>query len=232
VALAVTYPVTRIPVIRMKRAPLTAAALERRKPVWDAMSDVFLDTETRWAMPRIAFTLVQSGYEPEELDAIWRDEIVPECSWNLNQVAGEWAMFVLDEDALAPPAPGQKPLVERLWRGGVSTPSFIDGQWRAILDLRATLLALPPAQRAERTAMWTVFVHAYLEASLEKVLFLEKDLDALRATGASEEALVAAFQEVRPILRSLLLDDELPDEERRARDVRVAIGLAAQGVAL
>ena len=33
----------------MTRDPLTAAELERRKPVWDAMSDVFLDTETRWA---------------------------------------------------------------------------------------------------------------------------------------------------------------------------------------
>jgi hypothetical protein len=217
----------------MKRDPLTGAALERRKPVWDAMSDVFLDTETRSAMPRIAFTLVESGYGTEELDAIWHEEIVPECSWNLNQIAGEWAMFVLDEDALAARAAGRKPLVERLRPGGVSTPAFIDGQWRAILDLRAALLALPSEQRAERTAMWTVFLHAYLEASLEKVPFLEKDLEALRAvTGASEEALVAAFQEVRPILRSLLTDDELRDEERRARDVRVAIGLAAQGVAL
>jgi hypothetical protein len=225
VALAITDAVTR-----MKREPLTAAALERRKPVWDAMSDVFLDTETRWAMPRIAFTLVQSGYEPEELDAIWHDEIVPECAWNLSQIAGEWAMFVLDEEALAARAAGQKPLVERIV--GVSTPAFIDGQWRAILDLRAVLLALPSEQRAERTAMWTVFLHAYLEASLEKVLFLEKDLETLRATGASEEALVAAFQDVRPIFRSLLTDDELRDEERRARDVRVAIGLAAQGVVL
>ncbi len=214
----------------MTRDPLTAAELERRKPVWDAMSDVFLDTETRWAMPQIAFTLVESRYEPDELLAIWQDEIVPECAWNLSQVAGEWAMFVLDEEALAARAAGKKPLIERIV--GVSTPGFIDGQWRAILELRAALLELPSEQRAERTAMWTVFLHAYLEASLEKVLFLENDLDTLRATRASEEALVAAFQEVRPILRSLLTDDEVRDEERRARDVRVAIGLAAQGIAL
>jgi hypothetical protein len=214
----------------MSRMPLTADELERRKPVWDAMSDVFLDTETRWAFPRIAFALVASGYSKEELDAIWKGEIVPECAWNLDQVAGEWAMFVLDEDALAARAAGKKPLVERI--AGAPLLAVIDDQWRAILDLRDALLALPAEQRAERTAMWTAFLHAYLEASLEKVLFLERDLETLRATGASEEALVAVFLEVRPMLGSLLTDDERADEERRARDVRVAIGLATQGAAL
>ncbi|MDB5219205.1 MAG: hypothetical protein JWO86_7132 [Myxococcaceae bacterium] len=63
------------------------------------------------------------------------------------------------------------------------------------------------------------------------MLFLEKHVETLRATGASEEELVAAFLEVRPIFRTLLMDDELVDEERRARDVRVAIGLATQGTA-
>jgi hypothetical protein len=214
----------------MTREPLTAAELERRKPVWDAMSDVFLDTETRWALPRVALTLVESGYGLDELGAIWKDEIVPECAWNLSPIAGEWALFVLDEEALATRAAGRKPLVERIV--GASTPAFVDEQWRVILQLRAALLALPSEERKARSAMWTVFVHAYLEASLEKVLFLEKDLATLRATGISEGALVAAFHEVRPILRALLTDDELRDEERRARDVRVAIGLAAQGIAL
>lgn len=202
--------------------------LERRRPVWDAMSDAFLDTETRWAFPRIAKVLVESGYSKEELDAIWRDEIVPECAWNLRQVAGEWAMFVLDEEALAARAAGQKPLVERAARlVGASPPDWLDDQWRAIVALGEALVALPAAARAPRVAMWTAFMHAYLEASLEKVLFLEKDLEALRATGASEEAMVAAFQDVRSIFRTLLNDDERKDEERRARDVRVAIGLAA-----
>ena len=205
---------------------LSAAELERRKPVWDAMSDLFLDTETRWAIPRVALVLTRSGYSEDELDAIWHREIVPECAPNLRQVAGAWALFVVDEEALAARAAGKKPLVERV--AGVSAPDFLDGQWRAIEDLSATLLALPPGERAARTAMWTVFIHAYLEASLEKLPLLESHLDTLRATGASEEALVAAFQEVRPIFSSLLVAGELADEERRAREVRVAIALATQ----
>lgn len=209
--------------------PLPPSELERRKPVWNAMSDVFLDTETRWEMPNVAFVLVQSGYSEEQLDAIWQTEIVPECAWNLHQLVGEWALFVLDEEALAARAAGQKPLVEHIVP--VSAPDFLEGQWRAIKDLRKELLALPPDQRADRTVMWTAFVHAYLEESLEKMLFLENHVEKLRATGASEEALVAAFQEVRPIFRSLLIGDELLDEERRARDVRVAIGLATQAAA-
>jgi len=209
--------------------PLGPAELERRRPVWNAMSDVFLDAETRCSIPQVALVLAQSGYSEEELDAIWQDEIVPECAWNLRQVAGEWALFVLDEEALAARAAGNEPLVERVVP--VSAPDFLEGQWRAIKDLRKALLALPPDQRAARTAMWTVFVHAYLEASLEKLHFLEKHLETLRATGAAEEELVAAFREVRPILCSLLSEGELADEERRARDVRVAIGLAAHAPA-
>ncbi|MDB5219204.1 MAG: hypothetical protein JWO86_7131, partial [Myxococcaceae bacterium] len=50
---------------------------------------------------------------------------------------------------------------------GDSTPRFFDVLWRAILYLREALVALPPERRADPTAMWTAFVHAYLEASLE-----------------------------------------------------------------
>jgi hypothetical protein len=210
-------------------SPLTAPELERRKPVWDAMSDVFLDTETRWAMPHVALVLTRSGYSEEELDAIWHREIIPECGWNLAQVAGEWALFVLDEASLAARAAGERPLVERAL--GTKVPDFLDGQWRAIKELRVALLALDAEQRPTRSAVWTAFLHAYLEGSLEKVLFLETHLEALRQAGASEADLVVVFQEVRAIFRSLLTEDELPDEDRRAVDVRVAIGLATHAPA-
>ena len=205
---------------------MTPEELERRKPVWDAMSDVFLDTETRWSMPYVAHVLVQSGYDAEQLDAIWWREIVPECAWNLLQVAGEWALLVVDEDALTARADGELPLLERMM--GVAAPLFLGRQWQAILALREGLLTLPTAgERAARTTMWTAFVHAYLEPSLEQVLFLDKYVESLRATGASEAALLAAFEQVRPTLNVLLIGSERHDEERRARDVRTLIARTA-----
>ena len=171
---------------------------------------------TRSSIPRpgghahVAFVLARSGYSATELDAIWDREIVPECAWNLMQVTGEWALFVVDEEALAERADGRRPLTERAL--GKEPPSFLAEQWAAIKELRAMLLALPDeaAQRA-RAAMWTAFVHVYLEASLEKVMFLESHVKSLRATGADQALLLEAFDAVRPVLRSLLLDDERAD---------------------
>lgn len=203
--------------------------LERRRPVWDVMSDVFLDTETRWEMPRIALALARSGYSTEELEAIWEHEIVPECAWNLLQLAGEWALFVVDEDRLTERAEGKRPLLDRLM--GVASPLVIGAQWRAIKAMRDMLLGVAAErgeeEQAARAAMWTAFVHVYVEASLEHVAFLATDVTNLRATGASEADLVRAFDEVRPVFRSLLLRDERSDEERRARDVREVIARAA-----
>ena len=203
---------------------MTPEQLERRKPVWDAMSDAFLDTETRWSIPSNAHVLVQSVYDVEELDTIWCHEIVPECAWNLLQVPGEWALLVVDEDALAARADGKRPLVERMM--GVASPLFIGGEWRAILALREGLLALPARERAARTTMWTTFLHLYLEDSLEKVSFLDRYAESLREKKEAEGALRDAFELVRPTFRTLLTGDERDDEERRARDVCTVIARA------
>ena len=203
--------------------------LERRRPVWDVMSDVFLDTETRWEMPRIALALARSGYSAAELEAIWEHEIVPECAWNLLQVAGEWALFVVDEDRLTERAEGKRSLLDRMM--GVASPLVLGSQWRAIKAMRDMLLGVAAESgedaQAARAAMWTAYVHVYVEASLERVPFLATDLTSLRATGATEAELLRAWEEVRPVFRSLLLRDERGDEERRARDVREVIARAA-----
>lgn len=209
-----------------RKTPLTPEELERRRPVWDAMSDVFLDTETRWSMPYVAYVLTASGYSREELDSIWSNEIIPECAWNLLQLAGEWALLVVDETALAERAAGKRPLLERTM--GVASPVFLGGQWRAILSLHEALLALPAEERTVRTTMWTAFMHVYVEDSLDEVLFMDKYVESLRGTGATEAALLAAFEEVRPTLRSLLIGGERDDEERRARDVRTIVARASQ----
>ena len=67
--------------------------LERRRPVWLALSDLFLDTDVNFLRAANTRLLAASTYSLAELDGILRHEIYPACSFNLRQVAGEWAGF-------------------------------------------------------------------------------------------------------------------------------------------
>lgn len=78
---------------------LDLAEIERRKPVWIALSDLWLDTElTEDDLRRIAEVMRRSGYEVEELREIYLFEVAPVVFPNLLSVAGEWAGF--DEEWL------------------------------------------------------------------------------------------------------------------------------------
>lgn len=79
---------------------MTHEELERRRPVWDAMSDLFLDTETRWSVPHVARRCAESGYDDETLEHIFWGEVFPEAIPNLLDIAGEWGMLQLPEAAL------------------------------------------------------------------------------------------------------------------------------------
>lgn len=73
---------------------LEAEELERRRPVWSALSELFLDTTLDAGdLRRIALVLHASRYSEQELDAIYADEVAPVCGPNLMVVAGEWALF-------------------------------------------------------------------------------------------------------------------------------------------
>ncbi|PDT36437.1 hypothetical protein CO671_12480 [Rhizobium sp. M10] len=66
--------------------------VQRRLPVWHALSDVFLDTELQARdYHRIARTLDISGYSLAELRSILEDEVAPAFASNLWSVTGEWA---------------------------------------------------------------------------------------------------------------------------------------------
>lgn len=65
-----------------------------RMPVWDALSEFFLDTElTAQDHQRIASALARSRYAEEELHDILRHEVYPACSLNFVCVAGAWGTF-------------------------------------------------------------------------------------------------------------------------------------------
>ncbi len=75
---------------------LTENEIVHRRPVWDALSTLFLDTDVSLSREFRATTLAQSKYSIEELQEILVSEIYPICRTNLLQIAGEWAGFDVD----------------------------------------------------------------------------------------------------------------------------------------
>jgi hypothetical protein len=73
-------------------AMLSQSEIDRRVPVWHALSELFLDTELqRQDYEAIAGRLHASGYSTQELHGILQDEVTPAFAPNLASVAGEWA---------------------------------------------------------------------------------------------------------------------------------------------
>lgn len=67
--------------------------LEHRRPVWQALSGLFLDTDTSIDRSRRVGILAASRYSIYELQEILVDEVYPVCRSNLFSIAGEWAGF-------------------------------------------------------------------------------------------------------------------------------------------
>jgi hypothetical protein len=70
-----------------------AEDLEHRRPAWEALSDLFLDTDTSiWRSRRVSI-LAASPYSVDELQQILVDEVYPVCRSNFFSIAGEWLGF-------------------------------------------------------------------------------------------------------------------------------------------
>lgn len=72
--------------------------IERRLPVWWALSDLFLDTENqdeeyRW----IAGKLNESGYGKAELRRILDEEVAPAFAFNLFDILGHWGGWTQEQ---------------------------------------------------------------------------------------------------------------------------------------
>jgi hypothetical protein len=91
--------------------------IERRKPVWSSLSDLWLDTELADDdLQRIAQVMKRSEYSIYELRDIYLFEVALVVFLNLLTVAGEWGGF--DEDDNADDWL-MIPLVDRLVEAGV-----------------------------------------------------------------------------------------------------------------
>ena len=74
--------------------------LKRRRPVWEAISELWLDTELQvFEIDHIAEVLARSVYRLDELREIYAFEVAPVVWGNSLSVAGVWTNF--DADWLA-----------------------------------------------------------------------------------------------------------------------------------
>ncbi len=69
----------------------TADEVEERRPLWSALSDLYLDTEPEWE--RVARVCAASRFGLPEIQRILFDEVHPVVHWNLWDTAGEWQGF-------------------------------------------------------------------------------------------------------------------------------------------
>lgn len=70
-----------------------AEDLPAREPVWETLSDMFLDTDTSLSRQWRVEQLSQAPYSVEQLEFILIDEVYPVCRYNLLSLAGEWQGF-------------------------------------------------------------------------------------------------------------------------------------------
>ncbi len=68
--------------------------IEKRKPIWNAISDFYLDTELQYSdYERIATEFIKTGKTIQQLKEIDFYEVFPVLKGNLMSVAGEWGGF-------------------------------------------------------------------------------------------------------------------------------------------
>lgn len=133
---------------------MTSMEANERKPVWLAMSDLFLDTDVRIWYPRVAGILAESPFTIAELADIFAREVAPIAEQNLRIVAGEWAAF--DEEWLI------SRITARLARSNRKSDTARE-DWQAVALLIAILRRLEPAERPGRTAIWQQLSKFFLD---------------------------------------------------------------------
>ena len=113
---------------------LFAADLDARRPVWLALSDLFLDTSLDDKdRDRIAQVLAASPYSIEQLHDILLWEVYPACHTNMYSIAGEWSGF--DPQWLEERIRKGFWLPHRLWTGTVGRLSVCSSSsWRLIKE--------------------------------------------------------------------------------------------------
>lgn len=198
--------------------PLTADELARRKPLWSSMSDLFLDTETRWYPPYVGHACVKSGFDDETLERVFWAEVFPLAIFNLHDIAGEWAMLELPEGLL----------IERANKGDRDRALELTDAWMVKHTWDAAMLVCHRLRRepAERwqllTNAWNLLGKRFLEDVGRKLLTDPAgQLAEARAAGLDWQAEWAFY---RPILEHTLFTGERKELDARIAEVESMLG--------
>ncbi|WP_206950786.1 DUF7079 family protein [Trinickia acidisoli] len=122
--------------------------LERRAPVWEALSELFVGKELQdYDYEAIAETLRQSGYSLDELEKMLREEVAPVFRSNLSPLAVPemegWAREAVVKDVRAYLARERAGLLRILARFVASgaLPNVVSDRW---LKIRSRLSLIAP----------------------------------------------------------------------------------------
>lgn len=178
---------------------MTREELARRQPVWEAMTDLFLDTETRWSVPYVARRCAESGYDDEALERIFWAEVFPEAIPNLLQVAGEWGVLELDEQALINRANhGHIPWLTRRAHG-----AMVQDSWLATRQVTGWLRELSAVDRELRVRALDLLGRRYFEdPSRESVVASPARMKEVAAIAREE------WVRYEPLCRAMLEETE------------------------
>lgn len=190
---------------------MTPEELARRQPVWQSMSDLFLDTETRWDVPLVARNCAESGYDNAMLERIFWVEVFPEAVGNMLSIFGEWRALHLSEAALIGRAKaGKMPWLHRQLLGGA-----VESEWRGVCAVTQWLRPLDEPERSRLTNALRLCGRYYFEAPGELPFGVsETEVNAVR------ELLADAWGRYEPVCRSMLLKDEASTHGARTAAVQ------------
>lgn len=192
---------------------MTPAELAQRRPLWDAMSDLFLDTEVRFFIPSVVRVCATSHYTVEQLERIFWVEVFPLGIGNLLQVAGEWGMLKLDEAALVRRAEaGRSPTVSKLVSGWM-----VAHEWDGVRTLVEVLRSEPTERWPVLEATWRAFGDRYFEDP-GTALFGARG-EALKKLGEQGVELSREWARYAPVAERMLLSNERPSAPARAAEV-------------
>lgn len=200
---------------------LTPDQLEQRRPLWTAMSDFFLDTETRWSVPYVGLRCAESGLDDAALDAIFWCEVFPLAIFNLHDIAGEWAMLTLPEQQLIARAERQ----ERDRVNELTSAWMVKHTWDAALVVCRRLRGEPCDRWRALVDVWDVMGKRFLEDVGRKLI--SDPLPILSKGRGAGVDVAAEWRFYEPVLRELVHDDE--EKALEARLGEVAAMLAAAG---